>query len=136
MECLEKIAPFNPALAIEQAQAFEDKFRFLLGEIDQQAREDLAQLFTDFARLSLRLSKIRTTISVRGMPRLAGEEFQLESDLVQGEPAVVSVAGERLNGRPIGVVIRPLIISEPVVPEDKPQEQVIWSKAVVWVSGK
>lgn len=136
MECLEKIAPFNPALALKKARAFEDNFWFLLGEIDQQSHEDLAQLFTDFARLSLRLSKIRTTISVLGMPRLADEEFQLESGLVQGEPTVVSALGERLNGRPIGVVIRPLIISEPVVPEDKPQQQVIWSKAIVWVSGK
>ncbi|KAL6849649.1 hypothetical protein ACO1O0_009192 [Amphichorda felina] len=109
---------------------------FLAEETADGLKEFETALSIDFARLSLRLSKIRTTISVLGMPRLADEEFQLESSLVQGEPTVVSALGERLNGRPIGVVIRPLIISEPVVPEDKPQQQVIWSKAIVWVSGK
>lgn len=136
VECLEKIVPFNPALSSSKAHSFEAEFGFLLREMDQEARKDLADLFTGFAHLALRLWKIRSNISVLGMPQLADESYQLGSNRVQGEPAVVSALGHRLNGRPIGVVIRPLIISEPVMPEGKPQQQVIWSKALVWVSGQ
>ena len=131
-----KHCPIRPGIVDEQSTLFKTEFGSLLGEIDQAAREDLPNLFTDFAHLALRLWKIQTSISIVGMPELAHLEFQPGSAELQGEPAVVSALGQELNGRPIGVVIRPLIISEPVVPEGKPQQQVVWSKALVSVSAQ
>ncbi|KAK2594475.1 hypothetical protein QQS21_007822 [Conoideocrella luteorostrata] len=136
VKCLETIVPFHPALAMSKAVSFVAKYGFLLQELDQAAHEELVGLFTDFARLALKLWQIRTSIYVAGMPQLANVEFQLGSHKMEGQHDIVSEMGQQLNGRPIGIVMRPLIYSEPVEQEGKPAEQVIWSKALVWVSGK
>lgn len=134
VECLEKMSPVKPELFKDRAQLFETEFGFLLEKLDHEAREDLISLFTQFAHLALNLWKIRTTFSVLGMADLAHVQFRLGSDQVDAEPTAVSALGQQLNGRPIAVVIRPLFISRPVMPKGKPQEQVVWSKALAWVS--
>jgi hypothetical protein len=123
-------------VAVGKAKEFVTWFSFLLDELDQEALEDLAKLYTDFAHLAVRLWKIRTTIRVLEMPQLADSVFQFGSHKMEGEATAASSLGWRLNGRPIAVVIRPLIISEPVVLEDMPPQEVIWSKTLVWVSGR
>jgi hypothetical protein len=132
--CLEAIAPFDPMTSASYARQFEQNFKFLLKELDEQSREDLGKLFTDFAHLALKLWKLRTNIAVYSMPDFADTKFELGSKLMDGEPSKVSSLGRKLNGRPIGVVMRPLIVSEPVVPADRRSYQVVWSKALVWVS--
>lgn len=134
MTCLESIAPLDPASSVAKAKEFETEFGFLLQELDEESREDLANLFTSFATLCLRLWKIRTDIGVFGMPGFVGAKFDLGSEHMDGEQVTVSSLGPKLNGRPIGVVMRPLIVAEPVVAAGKPPHQVVWSKALVWVS--
>jgi hypothetical protein len=132
--CLESIAPLDPALSAAKAKEFETEFGFLLQELDEVSREDLAILFTGFATLCLRLWKIRTDIAAFGMPGFVGARFDLGSEHMDGEQVTVSSLGPKLNGRPIGVVMRPLIVAEPVVAAGKPHPQVVWSRALVWVS--
>ncbi|CAM1511903.1 Fc.00g094160.m01.CDS01 [Cosmosporella sp. VM-42] len=120
---------------IDSARDFAQEFSFLLQKLDKEAEEDLMHLFSDFAGLALRLWKKNTTIHVPPMSHFAQDGFQLKPDIMEADGAAVSVLGGRLSGRPIGVMTRPLIVSEPVVRQGQPKEEVIWSKAGVWVSG-
>lgn len=125
---------FDLPTSASYARQFENDFVFLLGKLDEEAREDLGKLFTAFALLALKLWKTRSSIAVIGMPTFADTAFELGSKHMDGDPTTVSSLGRRLDGRPIGVVMRPLIVSKPIVPEDRQQEEVVWSKAFVWVS--
>lgn len=131
---LESVAPFDHASSVTKAKEFETQYSFLLGELDEESREDLASLFTRFATLSLKLWKIRTEIAFFGMQGV-DKKFRLGSEYMDAEQVTVSSLGQKLNDRPVGVVMRPLIIAEPVgVDSQTSHGQVVWSKALVWVS--
>ena len=123
-------------LSLAKARAFVAEFDFLLAEMDQESLQDLTKLFEDFARLAIKLWKARTSIRISGMSELADSPFQVGSSKMDGQQAVVSALGQRLNGRPIGVVMRPLITSESVTRDGQPQQPVVWLKALVWVSSQ
>lgn len=126
--------PFDSATSANHAREFETSFGFLLKELDEESREDLCKLFNDFAHLALKIWKIRTNIAVFMMSDFANADFKLGSKHMDGEPTTVASLGQKLEGRPIGAVMRPLIVSELVMPEDGRSHQVVWSKALVWVS--
>ncbi|KAM3454942.1 hypothetical protein MY3296_002724 [Beauveria thailandica] len=78
------------------------------------------------------LQKIESTFA----ENLANCPFRMNDSYMECEPAVASAPGERLNDRPIGVVIRPCILSESISDSGEEIPPVVWSKALVWVSGK
>lgn len=96
--------------------------------------DDLVSIISSFAKLALRLWRTRTNIHVQGMHSLAEKRFQLGSGHMDGDTAAVAAFGQRLNGRPIGVLMRPLIMSEPITTKQGEERMVVWSKALAWVS--
>lgn len=123
-------------LYTKRANLFEEKFGFLLKkDRNEDDHSDLVDLFTDFSRLALRLWKVPTTIKVQGMPQLAAEDYLPGSSLVEYHHLSPSFKERRPQRLFAMVLTRPLIISKPVAPEGKPQREVVWSKAVAWVSG-
>ncbi|KAK8913484.1 hypothetical protein VCV18_011490 [Metarhizium anisopliae] len=123
-------------LYTKRANLFEEQFRFLLKkDRNEDDHSDLVDHFTDFSRLALRLWKDPTTIKVQGMPQLAAEDYLPGSPLVEYHHLSPSFKERRPQRLFAMVLTRPLIVSKPVAPEGKPQREVVWSKAVAWVSG-
>jgi hypothetical protein len=117
---------------------FIQEYQFLLKPLEHKDEDDLRNMFFDFSLIALKLWKLRTRIQVHSMPNFANHAFQLHSHWIQGEVDAVAKMGDQLNGRPIGVIIHPLILSLPIVNGDsetgpKPQE-IVWLKALAWVS--
>ncbi|KAK8143160.1 hypothetical protein G3M48_007623 [Beauveria asiatica] len=115
---------------------FLSTFGFLIQELDKTAWDDLANLFTRFSQIALKLWQTPTLIHILEMTDLANCPFRMDDSCLECEPAVASALGERLNGRPIGVVIRPCVWSRSISDSGELKAPVVWSKALVWVSGK
>ncbi|KAM3433700.1 hypothetical protein MY4824_005826 [Beauveria thailandica] len=115
---------------------FLSTFGFLIQELDKTAWDDLANLFTRFSQIALKLWQTPTLIHILEMADLANCVFRMDDSCMECEPAVASALGERLNDRPIGVVIRPCVWSRSISDSGELKAPVVWSKALVWVSGK
>ncbi|KAM3442381.1 hypothetical protein NHJ13734_002398 [Beauveria thailandica] len=133
---LEKAFPFNAEQVEVHLNQFLSTFGFLIQELDKTARDDLANLFTGFSQIALKLWQTPTLIHIFEMADLVDCPFRMDNSCMECEPAVASALGERLNDRPIGVVIRPCILSESISDSGEEIPPVVWSKALVWVSGK
>ncbi|KAL6868612.1 hypothetical protein J3F83DRAFT_737734 [Trichoderma novae-zelandiae] len=137
VECLENAVPITEGYVQREVDRFMEEYSFLLSvdRSDSEARKDLVQIFVDFATLAIKLWKTRagvmwySTMSFREVP------FELGSPWVEVESSLVSTMGQRLNGRPIGLIIRPTISSKSLS-KDGQWEEVIWLKALAWVSGE
>ena len=120
---------------MSSAQEFLNQYHCLIGDFNEAAGEDLLSLFSSFAGLALRLWKKKATILVPKMIEFAPTVFEVKSKYMVAEFSAKSTLGERLDGRPIGVMMNPLIVSQPVVRQGPPAEDVVWMNAVIWVSG-
>ncbi|KAL7947534.1 hypothetical protein V8C42DRAFT_288560 [Trichoderma barbatum] len=135
VESLEKAMPLGPRLVENKAKAFIQNYPFLLkDEVDDQALKDLIQLFVDFGSMTLNLWKTRTIIKVYGLPNFAKYKFSVDSIFIEADGVTSLASRRRLQGRPIGVVIRPLITSEPLGQDGEASKEIVWLKAVGWVS--
>ncbi|KAM3510638.1 hypothetical protein MY11210_005723 [Beauveria gryllotalpidicola] len=133
---LEKTFPQNAENIEVHLNRFLSTFGFLIQELDKAARDDLANLFTRFSQIALKLWQTPTLIQILDMTDMADFQFDMGCPSTECEPAVASALGELLNGRPIGVVIRPCILSYPISDSGEETPAVVWSKALVWVSGE
>ncbi|KAM3549260.1 hypothetical protein MY1884_008817 [Beauveria asiatica] len=133
---LENAFPFNAEQVEVHLNQFLSTFGFLIQGLDKTARDDLANLFTRFSQIALKLWQTPTLIHILEMADLANCPFRMDDSCLECEPAVASALGERLNGRPIGVVIRPCVLSRSISDSGELKTPVVWSKALVWVSGK
>lgn len=113
------------------------EYWFLLSadQYDHEANKDLVQIFTSFANLALKLWKTRANVEWCDMTRFGEAHFELGHPWLEVEQSLASAMGQRLNGRPIGLIIRPLIASKSLSKNGK-MEEVIWLKALAWVSGE
>ncbi|KAH0524354.1 hypothetical protein TsFJ059_006879 [Trichoderma semiorbis] len=134
VESLEKATPFNLHLVENKAKNFVQDFHFLLKEVDDQALKDLSQLFLDFGNLALKFWKMRTIIKIHGLSRFAEQRFDAESPFIEADIVGSPDARRRRQGRYVGVVVRPLIVSEPLGQDGGASEEVVWLKAAGWVS--
>ncbi|KAL6800811.1 hypothetical protein GGI42DRAFT_326970 [Trichoderma sp. SZMC 28013] len=134
VQSLEKATPLNFHLAENKAKAFVQDFHFLLKQVDDQALKDLSQLFLDFGNMALKLWKTRTVIKTHGMSRFAEQRFDAESPFIEADGVGSPAARRRLQGRYVGVVVRPLIVSEPLGQDGEASGEVVWLKAAGWVS--
>ncbi|KAL7798825.1 hypothetical protein V8C43DRAFT_328723 [Trichoderma afarasin] len=134
VESLEKATPFNLHFVENKAENFVQDFHFLLKKVDDQALKDLSQLFLDFGNLALKFWKTRTIIKTHGMSRFAEQRFDTESPFIEADIVGSADARRRRQGRYVGVVVRPLIVSEPLGQDGGASEEVVWLKAAGWVS--
>ncbi|EHK17269.1 uncharacterized protein TRIVIDRAFT_205868 [Trichoderma virens Gv29-8] len=70
VKCLEKAIPLDLHFVENMAKEFVKNFHFLLKEMNDQALEDLYQLFIDFGNITLKLWKMRTAIKVHDSKNL------------------------------------------------------------------
>lgn len=119
-----------------EVQRFVEDYEFLLSETyDHEAHRDLVQIFASFATLALKLWKTRTNIKWYGLNSFGKRHFQPGHPWIEVEQSLMSRMGGRLNGRPIGLFIHPIITSQSSSKNDK-VEEVVWLKALAWVSDK
>ncbi|KAL7790953.1 hypothetical protein V8C37DRAFT_410563 [Trichoderma ceciliae] len=137
VECLEKSVPITEQYIQREVHAFVQEYGFLLhiDRYDNEAKKDLVQIFASFAILALKLWKTRTSVEWCDLTSFREAFFTLGHPWVEVEQSLVSTIGQRLNGRPIGLLIRPLIVSKSLS-KNGTMEQVIWLKALAWVSGE
>ncbi|KAL6787549.1 hypothetical protein J3E68DRAFT_445404 [Trichoderma sp. SZMC 28012] len=134
VQTLEKATPFSLHLVENTAKTFVEDFHFLLKEVDDQALKDLSQLFFDFGNLALKFWKTRTIIKTHGMSRFAEQRFDTESPFIEADIVGSADARRRRQGRYVGVVVRPLIVSEPLGQDGGASREIVWLKAAGWVS--
>ncbi|PTB51936.1 hypothetical protein M431DRAFT_92583 [Trichoderma harzianum CBS 226.95] len=134
VQSLAKATPFNLHLVQNKAKEFIQDFHFLLKEVDDQALKDLSQLFLDFGNLALKFWKIRTVVKTHGLSRFAEQRFDAESPFIEADVVGSPAARRCRQGRYVGVVVRPLIVSEPLGQDGGANEEVVWLKAAGWVS--
>ncbi|EHK16863.1 uncharacterized protein TRIVIDRAFT_232360 [Trichoderma virens Gv29-8] len=137
VECLEKAVPITEEYIQREVQDFVQEYEFLLSadKYDNEANKDLVQIFTDFAILALKLWKTRANIEWCDINSFQNAYFELGHPWVEVEQSLALTMGQRLNGRPIGLIVRPMIASKSLSKSGE-VEEVIWHKALVWVSGE
>lgn len=120
-----------------EVQIFVKEYGFLLSaeKFDEEGNQDLIQIFADFAKLALTVWKTQTNIKWYDLNCFEELHFQPGDPCIQVEQSLISRMGRQLNGRPIGLFIHPLITSQSPSKSDK-MEEVIWLKALAWVSDK
>ncbi|PQK11892.1 hypothetical protein BB8028_0003g05120 [Beauveria bassiana] len=133
---LEKTFAFNAEQVDLHLNQFLSTFGVLVQELDKHAWDDLADLFNRFSQIALKLWQTPTQIRIIDMANMTNLSFDMSHPHIECEPVVASALGERLNGRPIGVVIRPCILSQSISDSGEQIPPVVWSKALVWVSGE
>ncbi|EGX96744.1 hypothetical protein CCM_01402 [Cordyceps militaris CM01] len=127
---LERTFPLDPEQIEVHVNLFLNTFGFLIETPDSSAREDLASLFAHFSQIALKLWQTPTSIRVVGMEHMDDCPFVKGNLYWECEPAVASALGEQVSGRPIGVVIRPCILSDPIPEPGEQSTPVVWSKAL------
>lgn len=115
---------------------FVEDYKFLLSEVyDHEAHQDLVQIFADFAKLALKMWKTQTNIKWYDLNSFEEPHFQPGNPWIEVDHSLMSRMGRHLNGRPIGLLIHPMITSQSPSKSDK-MEEVVWLKALAWVSDK
>ncbi len=131
---MEKSFSLEPKFIEARAEQFVKTFGFLLQELDRSALADLLALFTSFSEIALKLWQTPTQINIVGMRDIYDWGFSTSCPYVECEAVVASALGAQLEGRPVGVLMRPCILSCAIPQPGKELPPVIWSKALVWVS--
>ncbi|KAF5649372.1 hypothetical protein F52700_645 [Fusarium sp. NRRL 52700] len=125
--------PHNQALQT-YAEGFARTYEPLIKPLDRESLAQLTKLFNTTCSLALRLWKLRTNIRTEALGDATLHRFQNMHGDMEAHPTVGLLKGEkRFDGRPICVVVRPRIVSEPVGSENRGRG-IVWSTAQVWVS--
>ncbi|OTA02217.1 hypothetical protein A9Z42_0025570 [Trichoderma parareesei] len=137
VQCLDKAVPITDHYVLREVDRFVEQYRFLLSndQFDNEARKDLIRIFADFASLALKIWKSRANVQWCGMRGFDRVCFDLGNPSVEVDSSLASTMGQRLNGRPIGLIIRPAIWSNSLS-KNGTVKQVLWLKALAWVSGE
>ncbi|KAJ4213219.1 hypothetical protein NW759_011063 [Fusarium solani] len=135
VEFLEVTFPPSKHYFRERAEDFTRKYACLLQQVHEDALLELSELMEQFCKLALQLWKRHVLISVEGLEQQDLKHFRSAQPDMEAEDSVLHGArGARLDGRPVQVMVRPRIVSEPVHQDGQLADRVVWSKAVVWVS--
>jgi hypothetical protein len=106
-------------------------------EMQEQARQTLREPVVKFGEFAIQLWSMRSDVRFGELPYFSKRPFALRSDEMRVARAVrLGDYDTSLDGRPIQVVVQPLITAYGTPDGRKYQRRRIWSKAVVWVSSK
>ncbi|KAK1240848.1 hypothetical protein MKX07_006281 [Trichoderma sp. CBMAI-0711] len=135
VECLEISAPVTEGYVKREVDIFVEEYSFLISaeKFDIEASKDLVRIFVDFATLALKLWKTRADVRWYNARGFQDRPFQLGNPWVEVESSSVSTMGQRLNGRPIGLIVRPMILAKSLSTNGQ-WKDVVWLKALAWVS--
>ncbi|KAM5349522.1 hypothetical protein ACJ41O_006027 [Fusarium nematophilum] len=134
-EFLEAAFPPSPQFFRDPAKDFATTYASLIKPLDDIGHAELASLFERFGTLALQLWRRKSSIRVQGLEDGSLRLFNSRAGDVEAHGTVHLEAGStRLDGRPVHVLVRPRIVSEPVIEGGHQAETIVWSSAVVWVS--
>lgn len=128
--------PASPSFE-HHARDFADSFSSLIRPLDENALAELAGIYETFGKMALQMWKRKTHIHVEGLEHPDLRDFRvggmgMEADSIVG----LEDGNTELDGRPIGVMVRPRIVSQPVLEGGRLGGRVVWCNAVVWVSSE
>ena len=106
-------------------------------ELAETAHEQLYELAVEFGRLATRLLSLPSVISCHGIDHFQTVAFGVESaetDVARVVP--LEEHDSSLDGRPIPLVVQPMIVGHGTAEGKSYSQRKVWSKAVVWVSSK
>ncbi|KAF5710907.1 hypothetical protein FMUND_9258 [Fusarium mundagurra] len=131
---LEQAFPPHSQALQTYAEGFARTYEPLIEPLDRESLTQLTRLFETTCSLALRLWKLKTNIRVEALGDATLHRFQSMFGDMEAHPTVGLLKGDkRFDGRPICVVVRPRIVSEPVESENRGRG-IVWSPAQVWVS--
>ncbi|CAH0044716.1 unnamed protein product [Clonostachys solani] len=139
LQTLVKSTPMTTEAAERFARVFFENFRFLINEIywdDKDAKSDLTKIILSFANLSLRLWQKRGYINVHYINHFANVPFRWKSLCMDADPQALATLGSQTEGRPIALLMRPGIVSQPLARSDDVKAEVTWLKALAWISSR
>jgi hypothetical protein len=139
MQTLEKSTPMTIKAAEYFAQVFLGNVQFLINDIywdDKDAKSDLTKMILSFASLSLRLWQKKAHINVHYINHFADVPFRWKSLCMDADPQALAILGSRTEGRPIALLMRPGIVSQPLAKSGDVKEEVTWLKALAWISSR
>ncbi|KAK3367253.1 hypothetical protein B0T24DRAFT_651556 [Lasiosphaeria ovina] len=144
---LEKMfPPTRRGIFSRMAFQFVQTYGFLLRPFpgDSENASELVDVFQTFGQLALRLSKLRTNITVQGLddPAHTLAYFHAMQGDMEAHSSIYLLPGEkRLDERPVCVVVWPRIVSEPIewqggttavaAGSKAKGSTIVWSNAVV-----
>ncbi|KAI6380276.1 hypothetical protein MCOR25_001703 [Pyricularia grisea] len=134
VELLEGRLDLNMGMSRDVAKAFVDDYQALLMQQSSDMLEELSVIILNFVRFCLRLWKRKVPIYVGNNRDIGGQRFKANSDWWDVTPLIGLDHGDKsLDGRPMCVIIKPLIFTMSAASDSK---EIIWSKASVWVSNE
>ena len=120
-----------------QAKSFAQTYEKLMIPLNETDTEELIGLFVSFGNLALKLWKRKANIKVESLGDHALNDFEVMYGKTEAHSSVGLLAGDHsLDGRPICVVVRPRIVSQPITERGGTAKGIVWSAASVWVSKK
>ena len=106
-------------------------------DIEDQDKRRLLDIVMDFGSLALQLWSQKSEVVCYGLRSFSEQPFSVGSGEMRAARAVrLEENDPALDGRPIPVVVQPLIVAFGTPEGEGYQKRKIWSKAVVWVSSK
>ncbi len=141
MERLERMYSLRQIPFKAMAVTFCSTYSHLLESLNENVVRELEIIFSDCAKMALKIWKAKKDIRVYGLDQFAGDprrcNFWSTSPETKPDPALgLAVRDSSLDGRPICMVVTPFICAYFGNGKGKAPEQVVWSRATVWTSNK
>ena len=128
---LEMVEKLDMAFVAKKVDTFLERFGFLIGK--RFDYEYLCVVFQEFARLALKLWKVRAVMTVHGMQELAEETFDVKSNHLECPKDARKQWGDKLHGLPFQILLRPRIFTERLDGKEEPETRRVLSGAKVWL---
>jgi hypothetical protein len=141
VERLERMYPLREIPFRALSVSFCTTYSHLLESPNENVVRELEIIFSDCAEMALKIWKAKKDIRVYGLDQFVEDprrcNFRSTSPETKPDPAVgLAVRDPSLDGRPICMVVTPLICAYFRHAKGKAPEQVVWSRATVWTSNK
>jgi len=123
---------------VDLTEMFLERYSTLIQQpLDQEEREILQRIISHFGEFALQLWALKTEIKFEELAYFRHKEFGVHSQQMAAAHIVQLEPGDtRLDGRPISIVLQPLIVALRKADDKKPEKWKIWAKGVVWLSNR
>jgi len=123
---------------VDFMKMFLERYSTLIQQsLDQEELEILLNIISRFGEFALQLWALKTEINFEELAYFRHKKFRVHSQEMAAAHIVQLEPGDtRLDGRPISIVVQPLIVALRKADDKKPEKWKIWAKGVVWLSNR
>lgn len=123
---------------VDFMKMFLERYSTLIQQsLDQEELEILLNIISRFGEFALQLWALKTEINFEELAYFRHKKFGVHSPEMAAAHIVQLEPGDtRLDGRPISIVVQPLIVALRKADNKKPEKRKIWAKGVVWLSNR